>query len=116
MHTEIGTTAVPISGMAEEISAATAALGETLEASDWNDQPMTPVDAIKQIAPAKGEAGNWIIWTGMTLAGLARAFLVGTGHLIARGAETRIRAAVVMVIFAAALILSFLAGHAGPPA
>lgn len=89
-----------------------AAMTQAAEASDWAREPMTPVTAFKQIAPAKGEAGkNWIVWTAMTFAGLARFILVSAGYLVARGGETRIRAGVVTGVLVAAIVIGSLAGH-----
>jgi hypothetical protein len=95
-----------------ETEAALAALAQAADASDWAREPMTPVAAAQQIAPAKGEAGkNWIVWTAMTLAGLARFILVSLGYLVARGGETRIRAGVVTGVLVAAIVIGSLAGH-----
>lgn len=94
-----------------EFEAARALVSEAAEASDWSREPMTPVDAAKQITPAKGEAGNWIVWSGMTIAGLARLVLVTAGWSIARGGETRIRAGVALTVFLIALGLAYVAGH-----
>lgn len=82
------------------------------QASDWAQELMSPVDAVKQIAPGKGDAGNWIVWTAMTAAGLARALFVSVGYLIARGGETRIRAGVAGTVLLAALLIAALAGAA----
>ena len=87
------------------------AMSQAAEASHWARELMTPVAAAKQVAPAKGEAGNWIIWTAMTVAGLARLILVSLGYLVARGGETRIRAGVVTGVLVAAYVISVLVGH-----
>jgi len=79
--------------------------------SDWSTEAMTPVAAIKAVAPRKGEAGNWIIWTAMTLGGLARLILVSLGYLIAKGGETRIRAGVAAAVFLLAVAFGAAAGH-----
>lgn len=98
---------------AGESEAALAALTQAADASDWARDVMTPVAAAKQVAPAKGEAGgNWIVWTAMTVAGLARLIIVSLGYLVARGGETRIRAGVVMGVLVAAIVIGALAGHA----
>lgn len=82
------------------------------EASGWAREPMTPVAAVQQIVPAKGEAGrNWIVWTAMTFAGLARFVLVSLGYLVVRGGETRIRAGVATGVLVAAIVISALVGH-----
>lgn len=94
----------------DELSAALAATGHAAQASDWAGELMSPVEAIKQIAPAKGEASNWIIWLAMSLAGLSRAGFVSVGYLIARGGETRIRAGVAGGLLLLAVALSWLAG------
>lgn len=89
-----------------------AAMAQAAEASDWAREPMTPVVAAQQIAPAKGEAGrNWIVWTAMTFAGLARFVLVSLGYLVVRGGETRIRAGVATGVLVAAIVISALVGH-----
>ena len=95
-----------------ELAAAAAAMVSAAEDSDWNEELMSPVEAIKQIAPAKGEASNWIIWSAMTIAGIARAVLVGLGYLVARGAETRIRAGAITGLLMAVILISWLAGSA----
>jgi len=101
------------SGLGSALLDEMTAMSEAAEASDWAREPMTPVVAAKQIAPAKGEAGkNWIVWTAMTFAGLARFILVSLGYLVARGGETRIRAGVVTGVLVAAIVIGSLAGHA----
>jgi hypothetical protein len=97
--------------LTEEVRAAQEALTEAANASDWATEAMTPVAAWSQVAPRKGEAGNWIIWTAMTAAGIARGVLVSVGYLISRGGETRTRAAVATGAFLLALTIAFLAGH-----
>lgn len=94
-----------------EFEAAAKLIAEQAAASDFNRQPITPVEAWKTVAPAKGEADNWIIWLGMTLAGLARALIVTTGHVIVRGGDTRIKASVVSSVLVMALVVAYLAGH-----
>lgn len=100
-------------GQGGEIDAALAALSQAADASDWARELMTPVSAARQVAPAKGEAGgNWIVWTAMTVAGLARLIIVSLGYLVARGGETRIRAGVVAGVLVAAIVVGALAGRA----
>lgn len=101
----------PTGARTGELEAALEATARAAEASDWARELMTPVAAAKQVAPAKGEAGNWIIWTAMTVAGLARLILVSLGYLVARGGETRIRAGVVTGVLVAAIVISVLVGH-----
>jgi hypothetical protein len=96
----------------DELEAGRKATVDAAEASDWASELMSPVDAIKQIAPRKGEAGNWIIWSAMTIAGLARVLLVSLGYLVARGGETRIRAGAVTGLLVAAIVIGWLAGAA----
>jgi hypothetical protein len=104
--------AVPETGLGSALLDEMEAVRLAAEASDWAREPMTPVTAAKQIAPAKGEAGrNWIVWTAMTVAGLARFILVSLGYLVARGGETRIRAGVVTGVLVAAIVISALVGH-----
>lgn len=98
--------------LTEEARAAQAALADAAGDSDWAAEAMTPVAAWSQVAPRKGEADNWIIWTAMTVAGVCRGVLVSLGYLIARGGETRIRATVAAGAFLLALTIAFLAGHA----
>jgi hypothetical protein len=100
-------------GLTAEARAAQGALRAAAENSDWAAMPMTPVAAWSQVAPSKGEAANWIIWVGMTGAGIARAVLVSLGHLIAHGGQTRLRAGVAAGVLVLALSISFLAGHTG---
>lgn len=95
-----------------ELAAGLAAMTRAAEESDWNEELMSPVEAIKQIAPAKGEASNWIIWSAMTVAGLARAVLVSLGYLVARGADTRIKAGAITGLLMAVILISWLAGSA----
>jgi hypothetical protein len=95
-----------------ELAAGWAVVAETAQASEYARAPMTPVEAAKQVAPARGEAGNWMLWSAMTAAGVARLVLVSVGHLIAHGGETRLRAAVVTMIFLLALAGGYLAGLA----
>lgn len=102
----------PGAGLAEELRAAVSALDEAAGDSDWATPPMNPVEAWKQLAPSKGEAGNWIIWTAMAAAGLARGIWVSLGYLVLRGTETRIRASVATAALLVALVLAFLTGHA----
>jgi hypothetical protein len=100
-------------GLAAEAQAAGAVLKAAAEGSDWAAEAMTPVAAWSQTFPHKGEAGNWIIWSGMTFAGVSRGLLVSLGYLIARGGETRIRAGVATGVLFLALTISYLAGHLG---
>jgi hypothetical protein len=88
-----------------------ASAAEAAAESDWSAEAMTPVAAIKTVAPRRGEAGNWIIWTAMTLGGLARLILVSLGYLIAKGGETRIRAGVAATVFLLAMALGAVASH-----
>lgn len=99
-------------GLAEELRAGQKVALAAAEDSPWSGQLMSPIEAIKQVAPSKGEAANWIIWTAMTLAGLARVLLVSTGYLIARGGDTRIKAGVVAAVIVLALSLAALLGAA----
>lgn len=99
-------------GLSDELKAGQKVALDAAEDSPWDGQLMSPIDAIKQVAPSKGEASNWIIWTAMTIAGLARVLLVGTGYLIARGGDTRIKAGVVAAVIVLALSLAALLGAA----
>jgi hypothetical protein len=96
----------------DELEAGRRATATAAEASDWASELMSPVEAAKQIAPRKGEASNWIIWSAMTFAGLARVLLVSLGYLVARGAETRIRAGAITGLLVTVIVISWLAGSA----
>jgi hypothetical protein len=100
-------------GLSAEMQAATAAVKNAAENSDWAAEAMTPVAAWMQVAPRRGEADNWIIWAGMTAAGIARGVLVSLGYLVVRGGETRLRAGVAAGILILAMAAAFLAGHTG---
>jgi hypothetical protein len=93
-----------------ETDAAVTALAASASDSGWARPAMTPIEALYAIAPATGEASNWIIWLVMTAGGLARAFGVGLGYLITAGFETRIRAGVATTLFLAAVLFGCLAG------
>jgi hypothetical protein len=84
---------------------------ETAENSDFNREPMTAVAAWKQVAPGKGEAGNWVAWTALTAAGLARALIISLAYGVALCAETRVGASVIALIFITAVAIATLAGH-----
>jgi hypothetical protein len=94
--------------LAAEAEAAVTALAEAADASDWAAAAMTPVAAWRQVLPAKGEAGNWIIWSCLTLGGL----WVSLGNLIVHGTDTRTKAGVATGALLIALAISYLAGHA----
>lgn len=94
-----------------EFEAAAKLLGEQAVDGGWDREPMTPVEAFKTVAPAKGEASNWIIWAGMTAAGVARLLIVTAGTVIVRGGDTRIKAAAVSSVLLMALAIAYLAGH-----
>jgi hypothetical protein len=98
--------------LAAEAEAAVTALAEAADASDWAAAAMTPVAAWRQVLPAKGEAGNWIIWSCLTLGGLSRALWVSLGNLIVHGTDTRTKAGVATGALLIALAISYLAGHA----
>lgn len=94
-----------------EFEAAAKLLTEQAVDGGWDREPMTPLEAFKTITPAKGEASNWIIWSGMTLAGLARVLIVTAGTVIVRGGDTRIKAGAVSGVLLIALTIAYLAGH-----
>lgn len=100
------------SALLDELEAGQKVAAEAAEDSEWSGELMSPFEALKQTAPAKGEAANWIIWSAMTLAGMARVLLVTLGYLIARGGQTRIRAGVVAGLLVTVLALSFLLSYA----
>ncbi len=85
---------------------------EAAEESEWAREPMSVVDAAKQIVPAKGEASGKVAWAGMTVAGVLRLLLVSLGHLIAYAGATRTRAAITTLVVAIAIALSTIAAHA----
>lgn len=81
-----------------------------LDESDLAEQHLTPAEAFDLIPPAKGEAGNPVIWTAMILAGLARFVIVSLGHVIALGGATRTRAGLLTLVILLALSASWAAG------
>jgi len=93
------------------MQAAKATLTDAADDSLWAVPAMTPVAAWRQALPAKGEAANWIIWTGLSLGGLFRALWVSTGNLVVRGTDTRTKAGVATAALVIALTIAFLAGH-----
>lgn len=100
-------------GLGGELQAGIAAANAAADSSDWARPAMTPVLACKQVAPRKGEAGNWITWSAMTVAGLLRAAWVSIGYLIVLGTDSRTKAAVTTSMLVAAVALSMLAQHPG---
>jgi len=97
--------------LAEELRAAQAQAAASAAGSDWAVEAMTPVLAWTRLAPAKGEAANWIIWTVMTAAGLCRALWNSAGYLVVKGTDTRIKAGVATGVLLIALGMAYLAGH-----
>lgn len=91
----------------DEMATETAALAAE---SDFAEQHLTPVDAFGQILPERGEAGrNPIVWTAMSLAGLARFLIVSLGHTICLAGNTRIKAGVMTTVILLAIAASWLA-------
>lgn len=100
-------------GPGQELGAGLKAARDGAAGSELARSPVTVLDALEQIAPSKGEAGNWIAWTAMVLAGLLRLGWLSLGHLIAfGGGQTRIRAAVATGALMAAVVISWALRHA----
>ncbi len=67
-------------------------------------EPLTPLHAAaRTVAPAKGEAPNWVAWVGMTVAGLFRLAVTALGTLVVHAVATRIRAGVALALFVVAV-------------
>jgi hypothetical protein len=99
-------------GLDGGLAAGLQAVREAAEDSDLARAPMTVWTAFEQLAPAKGEASGKLVWTAMTFAGLLRLIYLAVGHLVAKGGETRIRAAVATGVLTAAVVVSWALGHA----
>ncbi len=74
-------------------------------AASWfgRDRPAALYDAAGRVAPGKGEAGNWLAWTGMTAAGLLRLLGLSLCYLVAFCFDGRIRATVTTALIACAM-------------
>ncbi len=74
-------------------------------AGSWfgRDRPRSLDAAAVRVAPAKGEAGNWLVWTAMTAAGLLRLAALAVVYLAAFCVDGRIRATVTAIFVAAAI-------------
>lgn len=94
-----------------ELAAGLNLLTETARESDLAEQPMTVIESWEQIFPERGEAPGKLAWIAMSIAGFARAVIVTFGHLIVRGADTRIKAGIQALILLIALALAYAAGH-----
>ncbi len=67
------------------------------------EQPASLYDTAGDVFPAKGEAGNWAVWTAMSFAGVLRLTALSLCYLAAFCFDTRIRATVSTLLIAVAL-------------
>lgn len=73
--------------------------------ASWFGRERLPAyfDVVRGIAPANGEAGNWIVWTGLFAAGLLRAALLSLCYLAAFCCATRTGATITAALVACAV-------------